>query len=41
MLLKLEKKIKERSKEKLEQNQHLFIQIKIGFQKKIEREEQD
>jgi hypothetical protein len=33
-------KIQETSKEKLEQNQHLFIQIKIAFQKKFEREEQ-
>jgi hypothetical protein len=40
MLFKLEKKIQERSKEKLEQNQHPFIEIKIAFQKKIEREEQ-
>jgi hypothetical protein len=34
------KKSQERSKENFEQNQHLFIQIKIVFQKKIEREEQ-
>jgi hypothetical protein len=33
-------KNQERSKEKLEQNQHHFIQIKIVFQKKIERKEQ-
>jgi len=40
MLFKLDRKKPRAKQKKLEQNQHHFIQIKIVFQKKIERKEQ-